>query len=234
MPRPLRRQFCAAMLGLAAAAAVLPVDAAEPKDGAGYLTLPSPQPTDTGHKVEVIEFFAYYCPHCYAFEPRLSAWVRQQGDNIVFRRVHVSRDANVAPQQRLFFTLEAMGLLEQYHDKVFAAMHAERLRLNSDEQVFDWAAKNGIDRARFVDTYRSFGIQSRLRRADAMMDAYRVDRWPVVVIDGRFLTSPSHANEKSDETRTEAQQQELALQVMDTLVARARADKNQIDRDRAR
>jgi thiol:disulfide interchange protein DsbA len=118
-----------------------------------------------------------------------------------------------------------MGLLEQYHDKVFAAMHVDRLRLNSDEQVFDWVAKNGIDRGKFIDTYRSFGIQQRLRRADAMMDAYRVDRWPVVIIDGRFLTSPSHANEQSKEPRTEAEQQQLALQVMDTLVARAAKDK---------
>lgn len=217
-----RRLFCAAALGLAAAALSLPAAAAEPEDGAGYVTLPSPQPTDTGGKVEVIEFFAYYCPHCYAFEPRLAAWVRQQGDRIVFKRVHVPRDANVLPQQRLFFTLEAMGLLEQYHDRVFAAMHVDRLRLNSDEQVFDWIAKNGIDRARFIDTYRSFGIQQRLRRADAMMDAYHVDRWPVVVIDGRWLTSPSHAGEHAPEARTEAQQQQAALQVMDYLVAKAR------------
>lgn len=219
-----RRLFCSALLGLAAAAS-LPAAAAEPKDGAEYLTLPSPQQTDTGRKVEVIEFFAYYCPHCHAFDPALQAWVRQQGDKIAFKRVHVSRDANVAPQQRLFFTLEAMGLLEQYHDKVFAAMHLDRLRLNSDEQVFDWITKNGIDRARFIDTYRSFGIQQRLRRADAMMDAYRVDRWPVVAIGGRFLTSPSHAGEAAlaaGAARSEAQQIEAALQVMDYLVAKAR------------
>jgi thiol:disulfide interchange protein DsbA len=220
--RPFLRQVCAALLGLLAAGSVF---AAEPKDGVEYLTLPSAQPTDTGRKVEVIEFFAYYCPHCYAFEPALRAWVRQQGDNIVFKRVHVSRDANVAPQQRLFFTLDAMGLLEQYHDKVFAAMHVDRLRLNSDEQVFDWVAKNGIDRAKFVDTYRSFGIQQRLRRADAMMDAYRVDRWPVLVVGGRYVTSPSHASEAAiaaGETRTEAQQGQVALQVMDYLVAKAK------------
>ena len=219
----LRRTFvrhcCAALLGLAA---VPNVFAAEPKDGVEYLTLPTAQPLDAGRKVEVIEFFAYYCPHCHAFDPALKAWVRQQGDNIVFKRVHVSRDANVAPQQRLFFTLEAMGLLDQYHDKVFAAMHVDRLRLNSDEQVFDWITKNGIDRARFIDTYRSFGIQQRLRRADAMMDAYRIDRWPMVVVDGRWLTSPSHANEQGGEGRSEAQQQQVALQVMDYLVAKAR------------
>jgi thiol:disulfide interchange protein DsbA len=212
------RHCCAALLGLAAAQRAI---AAEPKDGVEYLTLPVAQPTDTGRKVEVIEFFAYYCPHCYAFEPALKAWVRQQGDNIVFKRVHVSRDANVAPQQRLFFTLEAMGLVEQYHDKVFAAMHVDRLRLNSDEQVFDWVTKIGIDRARFIDTYRSFGIQQRLRRADAMMDAYRIDRWPMVVVGGRWLTSPSHANE-GVEGRSEAQQGQVALQVMDYLVAKAR------------
>jgi thiol:disulfide interchange protein DsbA len=228
-PCPPRRLFCALLLGLAGVAALPVAGAAEPKDGVEYLTLPSPQPGDSGRKVEVTEFFAYYCPHCYAFEPRLAAWVKQQGDTIVFKRVHVPRDANVAPQQRLFFTLEAMGLLEQYHDKVFSAMHVERLRLNSDEQVFDWITRNGIDRAGFIDTYRSFGIQQRLRRAGAMMDAYRVDRWPVVVIDGRFLTSPSHANEaaiNAGETRTEAQQQQVALQVMDHLVAKAKFEKD--------
>jgi thiol:disulfide interchange protein DsbA len=101
-------------------------------------------------------------------------------------------------------------------------MHVDHLRLNSDEQVFDWITRNGIDRARFIDTYRSFGIQQRLRRADAMMDAYRIDRWPMVVIGGRWLTSPSHASEHAGEARTEAQQGQAALQVMDYLVAKAR------------
>jgi thiol:disulfide interchange protein DsbA len=173
----------------------------------------------------VTEFFAYYCPHCYAFEPLLAAWVKKQGANIVFRRVHVPRDPSVLPQQRLFYTLESMGLLDQYHDKVFSAMHVERLRLANDEQVFDWAAKAGIDRARFVDTYRSFGVQAKLRRAGQMVEDYRVNYWPLVAIDGRFITSPSQANEGVTEARTETGQQQVALQVMDYLVAKAKADR---------
>jgi thiol:disulfide interchange protein DsbA len=216
--RSLRRLFCIALLGLAAG---VPAVAAEPQNGAQYLTLPSPQPTDTGKKVEVIEFFAYYCPHCYAFEPQLSAWVKKQGDNIVFKRVHVPAGPRVEPQQRLFYTLDAMGLTGQYHQKVFDAMHVERLRLASDEEVFDWAAKNGIDRAKFIETYRSFGIQARLRRAGAMMEAYQVGHWPLLVVDGRYVTSPSQVKEGS----TEAQQQQASLQVMDFLVNRAKADK---------
>jgi len=224
-----RRLFCTALLGLAAAAfsafAAVPAMATEPQAGAQYLVLPTVQPTDTGKKIEVIEFFAYYCPHCYAFEPLLHAWVKKQGDNIVFKRVHVPGGASVLPQQRLFYTLDAMGLLDQYHQKVFDAMHQQHLRLSSDEQVFDWVAQNGIDRAKFIDTYRSFGIQARLRRAAAMMDAYYVDRWPLVVIDGRFVTSPSHAGAGAPEGSTEAQQQQMALQVMDFLVTKAKADK---------
>lgn len=218
--RPLRRLLCTALLGLAAAPATSAfADAPVPERQ--YLLLAPPQPTDTGKKVEVIEFFAYYCPHCYAFEPLLSNWVKQQGDAIVFKRVHVTRDAGVLPQQRLFYTLDAMGLLDSYHAKVFQAMHEQHLRLSSDEQVFDWVAQNGIDRAKFIDVYRSFGIQAKLRRAGAMMEAYGVDRWPLVVIDGRFVTSPSHAGTDG----TEAQRQQQALQVMDYLVAKAKADK---------
>jgi thiol:disulfide interchange protein DsbA len=220
-----RRLFCTALLGLAAGMSSLSAFAADPQAGSQYLVLPSPQPTDTGKQIEVIEFFAYYCPHCYAFEPALEAWVKKQGDNIVFKRVHVPRDASVLPQQRLFYTLDAMGLLNQYHQKVFDAMHQQHLRLSSDEQVFDWVAQNGIDRAKFIDTYRSFGIQAKLRRASAMMDAYGVDRWPLVVIDGRFITSPSHAGAGAPEGTTEAQQQQAALQVMDFLVTKAKADK---------
>ena len=125
----LRRLFCTALLGLSGLA-VLPAhaSASAPKDGVEYKTLPSPQPTDAGpRKVEVIEFFAYYCPHCYAFEPLLAEWVRKQGDAVVFKRVHVAAGAGVLPQQRMFYTLEALGLLEQYHAKAFAAMHVERI-----------------------------------------------------------------------------------------------------------
>jgi thiol:disulfide interchange protein DsbA len=225
---PVRRLLCAAaLLGLAGIASAAP---GTPQAGVQYLVLPQAQNTDAGSAaprgaVEVIEFFAYYCPHCYAFEPLLAEWVKKQGANIVFRRVHVPRDASVLPQQRLYYTLEALGLADQYHDKVFNAMHVDRLRLSTEEQVFDWAAKAGIDRARFVDTYRSFGVQARLYQADTKVAAYHVNYWPLVAIDGRFLTSPSQANEGVPEARTEAQQQQAALQVMDYLVGLAKADK---------
>jgi thiol:disulfide interchange protein DsbA len=222
MMRLIRTFLCAAAIGFSVAAVAAP---AEPKTGIEFLTLPETQNTDAGNKVEVTEFFDYSCPHCNRFEPRLAAWVKQQGANIAFKRVHVSGNSGVLPQQRLFYTLEALGLLDQYHDKVFNAIHVERLRLATDEAVFAWADQAGIEHLKFVEAYRSFGVQAKLRRAGAMMAAYRISEWPMVAIDGRFLTSPSQAGEAVKSAQTEAQMQQLALQVMEFLVAKAKAEK---------
>ena len=221
--RFIRTLLCAAAIGFGVAASAF---AADPKDGVQYLTLPEAQSTDAGNKVEVTEFFAYYCPHCNSFEPLLEAWVKKQGANIVFKRVHVSGGPGVLPQQKLFYTLEALGLLEQYHLKAFNAMHVERLRLASDEAVFDWAAKAGIDRAKFVEAYKSpFGMPAQLRRSDRMMADYRIDSWPTIAVGGRYLTSPTQAGEGAQAPQTEQQLQQSALGVMDFLVAKAKAEK---------
>ncbi|MGK5026579.1 thiol:disulfide interchange protein DsbA/DsbL [Janthinobacterium sp. RB2R34] len=214
--------LAAALCGAAAGAFASP---AEPKNGVEYETLATAQPTEAGKKIEVTEFFAYYCPHCNALEPQLAAWVKKQGDNIVFKRVHVSRDPSVAPQQRLFFTLQAMGLLDQLHAKVFHAMHVEHNRLNTDEAVFDFVARQGVDRQKFIDTYRSMGISGRIRHADSMMQGYNVTFWPMIAIDGRYITSPSQADQASQSAKNEEQLNAQALTVMDVLVAKAKAEK---------
>jgi thiol:disulfide interchange protein DsbA len=218
---PLRRLICST--ALLAAPGIAAASPSAPKAGVEYQALPEAQATDSGRRIEVLEFFAYYCPHCYSFEPQLADWVKKQGDSIVFRRVHVQRGPQVAAQQRLFFTLESLGLLDQYHGKVFHALHVERASFAQDEQVFDWASRAGIDRARFIDTYRSFGVQAKLRRAQAMMEAYRITHWPMIAIDGRFLTSPGMLAESGQVAGNEALQ--ATLQVMDGLVARVKADR---------
>jgi thiol:disulfide interchange protein DsbA len=222
----MRRHFLA-LIGALALGAVTGAAAVatEPKAGVEYLVLPEKQNTDAGPKIEVTEFFAYYCPHCNAFEPQLAAWVKKQGDKIVFKRVHIGLNPSVAPQQRLFYTLEAMGLLEQYHTKVFAAMHEQKQRLNTDEAVFAWAEQAGIPRAKFIDTYRSFGMQAKINRAASMMEAYRIESWPMIAIDGHYLTSPYQAGQGGPAGATEKDQQQAALVVMDHLLAKAKAEK---------
>lgn len=199
------------------------IASAEPKNGVDYKTLPTAQTTEAGKKIEVTEFFAYSCPHCNAFQAPLSAWVKAQGANIVFKRIHVGNGASMLPQQRLFFTLEALGLQEQLDGKVFHAMHVDRLRLNTDDLVFDFIAKQGADRKKFVEAYNSFGIAAKVRRANVMMETYQVDSWPMIAIDGRFITSPALAS--SLPASNEAELHARVLAVMDYLVKTAQAGK---------
>lgn len=210
----------------ASSASALPT---APKNGVEYSTLEQSLRTDTGNKVEVIEFFSYSCPHCNAFEPKLAAWLKQNADKVAFKRVHVAFHASDVSLQRLYLTLDAMGLAEQYHQKVFSALHDERLtRMSTDEQVFDWIEKKGIDRAKFMGVYRSFGAQAWVNRAQALVGSYKIDSWPMIAIGGRYLTSPHFASRgmphQHDHQHNESELQQNALMVMDHLVAKAKSE----------
>ncbi|TFW24854.1 thiol:disulfide interchange protein DsbA/DsbL [Duganella callida] len=200
---------------------------ADPKNGVEYKTLPTPQPVDAvGKKVEVIEFFDYACPHCAAFDGALNAWVKKQGDNIVFKRVHISRPGTDLPQEKMFFTLQAMGALTpELHTKAFNEIHVNHNPMRRDEQVFDFIARQGVDRQKFIDTYRGFGVAGSVRRATAMMDAYAIDSWPTLAVDGKYITSPSQADAEKQSATTEAQLHGEVVQVLDALVAKAKAEK---------
>ncbi|MBC7455229.1 MAG: thiol:disulfide interchange protein DsbA/DsbL [Massilia sp.] len=214
--------FTLAALSFAAAATGAP---ATPQNGVHYLTLPNAQNTDAGNKVEVIEFFTYSCPHCFAFDPLLAEWVKKNADKIVFKRVHVGYNPSDAALQRLYATTEAKGVTAQTHGKAFAAIHEEHQRIYSDDAIFDWAAKNGIGRDKFIAAYRSFGIQARLNRSQSLAEAYGIDHWPMVAIGGRYTTSPSFASKALQPPPAEPEQQRIALQVMDHLLVKASAEK---------
>lgn len=193
---------------------------AAPASGVEYTTLAAPQPVPAGKKVEVIEFFMYHCPHCNALEPQLSEWVKKQGDNIILKRVHFPASGPNDPEAHLYLTLEAMGKLPEWHTKVFRAIHVERVRLNSDEAVLTWVTKSGMDRAKFLDAWNSFGVQTKMKRASAMISAYKVEFAPVLVIDGKYMTAPSLVA-NTDKTRDEQALFRSTLQVADFLVAKA-------------
>jgi thiol:disulfide interchange protein DsbA len=214
--------FAVALLGAAACTSASPE---APVNGREYLTLPETQNTDAGKKIEVTEFFSYACPHCNAFEPALAAWVKKNQDKIVFKRVHVAFNGGEVPLQRLYATLEAMGIVEQNHAKVFDAIHVQRQRISTDDAVFEWAEKAGLDRAKLTDAYRSFGTQARVTRAKSMSTAYQINQWPMLAVDGRFMTSPYQAGSASNPPLGEAESQVAALKVMDFLVKKTLAEK---------
>jgi thiol:disulfide interchange protein DsbA len=215
-----RREFSAgAACILATAAMGLPgalfAQNRKPEDGAEYLTLNKPvNPDAPAGKIEVIEFFWYSCPHCNAFEPRLEAWIKKLPGDVVIKRVPVAFRDDFVPQQRLFYTLEALGKLDQLHVKVFQAIHQDRQLLHKEDIILDWAGKQGLDKAKFQEIYNSFGVSSKARRASQLQEAFKVSGVPSIGIHGRYYTDGELAKNM-----------DRALQVTDHLIAEVRKAK---------
>jgi protein dithiol oxidoreductase (disulfide-forming) len=211
-------QFAVAAIGLVASTAFASIT--DPKLGSEYVQLASPQPVQTvGKKVEVIEFFMYHCPHCNVLDPYLSEWVKKQGDKIAFKRVHMPYSGANDPEAHLYLTLEAMGKLDEMHAKVFKAMHVDRVRLTKDDVIIDWVSKNGIDKAKFLETWNSFGVMSKLKRLPQVLNAYKIDSVPTLVIDGRLMTSPSVV-EATNKGMDEQALSKATVQVLDGIVTK--------------
>jgi thiol:disulfide interchange protein DsbA len=219
--RSLRAAALGLGLGLSLFAASVSASPTNPQNGVDYATLAQPQAVQaSGKKVEVIEFFMYHCPVCNALEPGFEEWVRKQGDRIVVRRVHFPYTGPSDPEAHLYLTLEALGRLDDMHAKVFKSVHVDRIRLNQDAAIVDWVAKNGIDRATFLNAWNSFGVTMRLRQLGKIVSDYKIESAPTLVIDGRWVTSPAmvHAGLQSNDRNAMFQ---ATLQVADALVEKA-------------
>src|SRR5687767_4564300 len=130
-----------------------------------YQVLSPSQPTEGGGKVEVIEFFWYGCPHCYTLEPHIEAWVKTLPPDVEFRRVPAVFSQRWGHDAAIYYTLEALGLVEKLHRPLFDAIHKNNLRTDSEPALSEWLQKQGVDPKKFMDTLKSFGVQSKTRRA---------------------------------------------------------------------
>lgn len=187
-----RREFA---LGAAAFAVpgllALPAHA---QSGPGYATLKERAPVDApAGQIEVLEFFSYGCSHCKNFEPMFQAWKKAAPKDVVVRMVHVGFQSNFEPLQRIYYALEAIGQVDNMHAKVFDALQTQHKRLDKPEVLFPWIAEQGVDRAKFEEAYKSFGVANKVRRAVQLQEAYKVEGTPAIGIAGKYYTDGSMA-----------------------------------------
>ncbi len=175
---------------------------AELVEGRDYTALPHPQPTESGKNIEVLEFFWYGCPHCYDLHPHIKTWLKKMPKDVSFRYVPAIFRPNWIPGLKTFYALEALGERDKLHDKVYEAIHADKVDLTKDEVLFDWIAKQGIDRQKFIDAYNSFSVQNQVARATQMSKDYNLSGVPTVVVDGRYLTSGKMGGTPQDTIKT--------------------------------
>lgn len=206
-----RREWALGATSLALSGLSLPLWAqGAPVEGKDFQRVASPVAVPEG-KVDVVEFFGYWCPHCNAFEPVLDAWAKKLPAQVSFRRIPIAFSPAQESYQRLYYAIEALGLVDSLHRKVFTAIHAERKRFDKDSDVLDWAKTVGADGAKIVDAMKSFSVATKLRQSKTLADGYRIEGVPTLGIQGRFMTSPSIAGTA-----------ERALAVADQLIAQVK------------
>jgi thiol:disulfide interchange protein DsbA len=213
-----RRDFSLAALsaatvtGLPLAAQAQGPAAKKPVEGTDYLSLDKRVPTDVGAgKIELIEFFWYSCPHCNSFEPQFAAWVKAAPKDVVVVRVPVRFRDDFEAQQRAYYVFESLNMVDAMHGKLFHAIHTERQQLNTAPALAAWANKNGLPEKKFLDTFNSFGVATKARRATQLQEAFKVQGVPALGVAGRFYTDGSLT-----------QTMDRALQVAEYLIGEVR------------
>ena len=163
------------------------------KEDTHYQVLTTPQATDSGDKIEVLEFFWYGCIHCYSFEPYVRSWKKSKPANVEFKRVPAMFRPEWEVQARAYYALSNMNVIEDVHGKIFDAIHKDKKRLNTLEEITDFVAKNGVDEQRFKNEYNSFVVDGMVRKAKKKQKAYKLKGVPTIAVNGKYTTSGSMA-----------------------------------------
>jgi protein dithiol oxidoreductase (disulfide-forming) len=150
-------------------------------------------PVESDGKIEVLEFFWYGCIHCYNLEPRLETWLRTLPKDVEFRRVPTVLSERWAHDAAVFYAFDAMGMLDKLHRPFFEAIHVNRLRSDNVQALNAWLEKQGVDPKKFAETARSFGVQSKVKRAVRLTSDYRIEGTPAMAVHGRYTVPASEA-----------------------------------------
>jgi protein dithiol oxidoreductase (disulfide-forming) len=185
---------------------VAPVIAFAQAGGGKFSELKPTQPISVeGNKIEVIEFFWYGCPHCYNLEPLLLTWAKKLPGDVQFRRVPAVFNPRWEHDAEIFYTFDALGVLDKMHEPFFDAIHRDGLRTDNPEAMTQWLQKHGIDPKKFNETMKSFTVKSRTGRAKQMSVAYGIDGTPAFAVQGKYTVSAEQGGSREGMLQTVSQ-----------------------------
>ena len=171
---------------------VSPVQAQVPSkyvEGTHYQRIPTPIKTRKDDKIEVMEVFWYGCPHCNQFSPIFESWAKQQSDDVATDHSPAIWNKPMILHAHLFYTAKAFRLQDKMHKEIFDAMHLDKKRLVTKEEIYTLFEKHGISEEDFNKTFDSFGIKSQVQQASARARGYGITGTPEVIVNGKYRVS---------------------------------------------
>ena len=137
--------------------------------------------------VEVIEMFSYSCPHCFHLDPQVQEWEKTLPENVTFNRVPAIFRDSWLQLARVFYAAEATGDLEKLHSVLFNAIHVEKRRLDTEEQLLDFISEQGIDRDMFAKTMDSFSVKGKVKKALLASQMSGITGVPSMIVNGKYI-----------------------------------------------
>ena len=134
----------------------------------------------------MVEVFGYTCSHCARLEGLIHPWSQRLPADVRFTPVPAAFGGFWDPWARAYLAARQTGVAKASHQAVFAALHQQRLRLIDEKSMSEWFVKQGGDARKFADAYKSFGVMSKMKRAEQLGQAMRIDSVPTLVVEGKY------------------------------------------------
>ncbi|MGD8379257.1 MAG: thiol:disulfide interchange protein DsbA/DsbL [Gammaproteobacteria bacterium] len=164
--------------------------------GTDYEAVDPPQPTNVASgQIEVIEFFSYACPHCYAFEPYLEDWSKSRPDNVVLTRIPaVFNGGEWEVTAQSYYTEQALGTMDKTHQALFDYIHKDHKPMRTKADAAAFFEQHGVSEKEFSQAWDSFSVDSDMRRAAAMAKRYQITGVPTMVVNGKYRVDAEMAH----------------------------------------
>lgn len=183
------------------------------QDGATeeYTLVKPPQPTHSGEKIEVLEFFFYGCPHCFKLHELLDPWEKKMPKDVELVYMPTVFNPGWEPMARTFYALEALGQQKQLHEALYHAWHVSNIDLNDEAKITEFVSQRGVDRKQFSDAYNAFSMEGKIMRSKQLAQSFGIRGTPTIIVDGKYMIS---ALLPAD-----------TIRVLNTLIAKARKER---------
>lgn len=202
------KRFAVVLVLMVSSLGALAEAASTPVEGVNYHVLSTTEPT-VG-KIEVAEFFGYFCPHCEALEPHLESWLKNKPEDVHFIRVPATFNRPVVLMYaKTYYALQQIGAIDKAHAAIFSAIHKDGQKLNSQEKMEAFLATRGVDVNRYREAMDSFEVNLKLQQAKKLAKKYAISGVPSLIVDKHYKDG-------------DAKSWEQKLQIVDYLIEKSR------------
>ncbi|HFC8501468.1 TPA: thiol:disulfide interchange protein DsbA/DsbL [Neisseria oralis] len=175
-----------ALAGIALSA-LLPVSAQAAVEGKDYTVLPKPIPQQQADKIEVLEFFGYFCVHCYHLDPVLLNHSKAFAKDTYLRTEHVVWQPEMLGLARVAAAVDDSGLKRQANSAIFQAVYEQKINLADSATFKQWAqAQKSFDGKKLIAAYDSPASLNRAKKMEELTVAYRIGSTPTVIVGGKY------------------------------------------------